>query len=187
MKKYSSYLLTAMCVIALAFSAGSFIKVNAAGDQAPIAGQPVDLTYASEKALPAVVHIKYVQNGKTVEVQQRNPFSDFFGFPFGDFFGDGGSQKRQMQTPPKRATGSGVIISSDGYIVTNNHVVEGADELTVTLSDNREFSARIIGTDKMTDLALIKIEGKNLPTLAIGNSDNLKVGEWVIAIGNPLD
>lgn len=186
MKKYSSYLLTAMCVIALAFSAGSFIKVNAAGDQAPIAGQPVDLTYASEKALPAVVHIKYVQNGKTVEVQQRNPFSDFFGFPFGDIFGDGGSQKRQMQTPPKRATGSGVIISSDGYIVTNNHVVEGADELTVTLSDNREFSARIIGTDKMTDLALIKIEGKNLPTLAIGNSDNLKVGEWVIAIGNPF-
>lgn len=186
MKKYSSYLLTAMCVIALAFSAGSFIKVNAAGDQAPIAGQPVDLTYASEKALPAVVHIKYVQNGKTVEVQQSNPFSDFFGFPFGDFFGEGGSQKRQMQTPPKRATGSGVIISSDGYIVTNNHVVEGADELTVTLSDNREFSARIIGTDKMTDLALIKIEGKNLPTLAIGNSDNLKVGEWVIAIGNPF-
>ena len=186
MKKYSSYLLTAMCVIALAFSAGSFIKVNAAGDQAPIAGQPVDLTYASEKALPAVVHIKYVQNGKTVEVQQSNPFSDFFGFPFGDFFGEGGSQKRQMQTPPKRATGSGVIISSDGYIVTNNHVVEGADELTVTLSDNREFSARIIGTDKMTDLALIKIEGKNLPTLAIGNSDKLKVGEWVIAIGNPF-
>lgn len=186
MKKYSSYLLTAMCVIALAFSAGSFIKVNAAGDQAPIAGQPVDLTYASEKALPAVVHIKYVQNGKTVEVQQSNPFSDFFGFPFGDFFGEGGSQKRQMQTPPKRATGSGVIISSDGYIVTNNHVVEGADELTVTLTDNREFSARIIGTDKMTDLALIKIEGKNLPTLAIGNSDNLKVGEWVIAIGNPF-
>lgn len=92
MKKYSSYLLTAMCVIALAFSAGSFIKVNAAGDQAPIAGQPVDLTYASEKALPAVVHIKYVQNGKTVEVQQSNPFSDFFGFPFGDFFGEGGSQ-----------------------------------------------------------------------------------------------
>lgn len=186
MKKYSSYLLTAMCVIALAFSAGSFIKVNAAGDQAPIAGQPVDLTYASEKALPAVVHIKYVQNGKTVEVQQSNPFSDFFGFPFGDFFGEGGSQKRQMQTPPKRATGSGVIISSDGYIVTNNHVVEGADELTVTLSDNREFSARIIGTDKMTDLALIKIDGKNLPTLAIGNSDKLKVGEWVIAIGNPF-
>lgn len=188
MKKYSSYLLTAMCVVALALSAGSFLKVNAAGEQAPVVGQPVDLTYASEKALPAVVHIKYVQNGKTVEVQQNNPFSDFFGFPFGDFFGQGqgGTQKRQMQTPPKRATGSGVIISSDGYIVTNNHVVEGADELTVTLTDNREFSARIIGTDKMTDLALIKIEGKNLPTLPIGNSDKLKVGEWVIAIGNPF-
>lgn len=188
MKKYSKYLLSAMCLIALAFSAGAFIKVNAAGDQAPQIGQPVDLTYSAEKALPAVVHIKYVQNSKTRTVEvQSDPFSDFFGFPF-DFFGQGqgGTQRRQMQTPPKRATGSGVLISADGYIVTNNHVVEGADELTVTLTDNREFSARVIGTDKTTDLALIKIEGKNLPTLPVGDSDKLKVGEWVIAVGNPF-
>ena len=91
-----------------------------------------------------------------------------------------------MQTPKREATGSGVIISSDGYIVTNNHVVEGADELTVTLNDNREFSARIIGNDKTTDLALIKIDGTNLPTLPIGDSDKIKVGEWVIAVGNPF-
>lgn len=100
--------------------------------------------------------------------------------------GNRGSQKRKIQTPKREGAGSGVIISSDGYIVTNNHVVDGADELTVTLDDNREFSARIIGTDKKTDLALIKIDGKNLPTLPIGDSDKLKVGEWVLAVGNPL-
>ena len=124
---------------------------------------------------------------QTVEVQS-DPFSDFFD----DFFGspgrgNGGTQKRQVQTPKREATGSGVIISADGYIVTNNHVVEGADQLTVTLNDNREFSARIIGTDKSTDLALIKIDGKNLPTLPIGDSDKLKVGEWVLAVGNPFN
>lgn len=189
MKNYSKYLLSALCIIAVVFSAGTYMKVNAASEKAPAVGQPVDLTYASEKALPAVVYIKYVQNSKTQVIDVPNdPFSDFFG-PFG-FFGNpndnGSSQKRQIQTEPKRAAGSGVIISSDGYIVTNNHVVEGADELTVTLSDNREYSARIIGTDKVTDLALIKINGNNLPTLPIGDSDKLKVGEWVIAVGNPF-
>ena len=98
----------------------------------------------------------------------------------------GGTQKRQIQTPRRTATGSGVIISKDGYIVTNNHVVAGADELTVTLNDNREFSARIIGTDETSDLALIKVDGKDLPTLPVGDSDKLKVGEWVIAVGNPF-
>lgn len=176
-------------VLALAFSTGAFIKVYAAKPETAVAGQPVDLTYAAEKALPAVVHIKYVQNSKTQTVEvQDNPFGDFFD-PFG-FFGNpgqGGTQKRQIQTPKKQATGSGVIISEDGYIVTNNHVVEGADELTVTLNDNSEYSARIIGTDKTTDLALIKINGKNLPTLPIGDSDKLKVGEWVLAVGNPFN
>ena len=186
MKNLTKYLLGAACVVALAFSAGAFIKVNAA--KAPIAGQPVDLTYAAEKALPAVVHIKYVQNSKvkTVEVQD-DPFGGFFD-PFGGFFGNpGGTQKRQIQTPKREATGSGVIISADGYIVTNNHVVDGADELTVTLNDNSEYSARIIGTDKTTDLALIKVTAKNLPTLPIGDSDKLKVGEWVLAVGNPFN
>ena len=188
MKNLSKYLLGAACIVALAFSTGAFVKVNAA--KAPVAaGQPVDLTYAAEKALPAVVHIRYVQNSKvkTVEVQD-DPFGGFFSDPFG-FFGNpgGGTRKQQVQTPKKEATGSGVIISQDGYIVTNNHVVEGADELTVTLNDNREFSARIIGTDKTTDLALIKVTAKDLPTLPIGDSDKLKVGEWVLAVGNPFN
>lgn len=190
MNKISSYLLAGICVVALAFSAGSFIKVNASTNETEQAGQPVDLTYAANKALPAVVHIKYVQNSKTQTVDvQSDPFGDFFSDPFG-FFGNpqggGGTQKRQVRTPKREATGSGVIISPDGYIVTNNHVVNGADELTVTLEDNREFNARIIGLDPTTDLALIKIDGKNLPTLPIGDSDKLKVGEWVIAVGNPF-
>ena len=191
MKMFSKYVLGAMCVGAFALSTGAFIKVNASpAIEAVPSGQPIDLTYAAEKALPAVVHIKYVQNSKvqTVDVQE-DPFSDFFG-PFG-FFGNpdqgNGRQKRRVQTPKKEATGSGVIISPDGYIVTNNHVVNGADELTVTLNDNREYSARIIGTDPNTDLALIKVNGKNLPTLSIGDSDNLKVGEWVLAVGNPYN
>lgn len=190
MKKISKYLLSSLCVVSLAFSTGAFISVKAAQPAAAVAGQPVDLTYAADKALPAVVHIRYVQNSKvkTVEVES-DPFGDFFD-PFG-FFGNpggkGGKRQQQVQTPKKEATGSGVIISSDGYIVTNNHVVEGADELTVTLNDNREFSATIVGTDKTTDLALIKVNAKNLPTLPIGDSDKLKVGEWVLAVGNPFN
>lgn len=148
MKKVTNYVMAVLCVGSLAFSTGAFMKVNASpAVTATAPGQPVDLTYAAEKALPAVVHIKYVQNSKvkTVDVQS-DPFGGFFD-PFG-FFGNpggqGGTRKQQVQTPKREATGSGVIISSDGYIVTNNHVVEGADELTVTLNDNREYSARIM-------------------------------------------
>ena len=192
MKNYSKYFLTAMCVGAMALSTGTFLKVHANTSSAVVAGQPVDLTYAADKSLPAVVYIKYVQNSKVQTVNvESDPFSDFFGDPFG-FFGNprggqGGTQKRQVQTPKREASGSGVIISPDGYIVTNNHVVEGADQLTVTLNDNREYNARIIGTDKNSDLALIKIDGKNLPAIQIGNSDDLKVGEWVLAVGNPFN
>lgn len=186
MRRISSYFTKAAIVLAIVLASGTATEVKAA----PLPGQPVDLTYAAEKALPAVVHIKFLQNSKiqTVEVQS-DPFEDFFG-PFG-FFGNpgdnGGTRQRKVQTPKKEGSGSGVIISSDGYIVTNNHVVDGADELTVTMNDNKEYSARIIGTDKTTDLALIKIDGKNLPTLPIGDSDKLKVGEWVLAVGNPFN
>lgn len=193
LKKIANYLMPVLCLVSLVFALAAFNKADAKTPSltatAPAAGQPVDLTYAAEKALPSVVHIKYVQNSKvqTIDVQS-DPFSDFFNDPFGGFFGrgNGGTQKRQVQTPKKTATGSGVIISNDGYIVTNNHVVDGADELTVTLNDNKEYSARIIGTDKNTDLALIKIDGKNLPAITIANSENIKVGEWVLAVGNPL-
>ena len=199
MKKIANYAVSALSVTAIVFSVASFCELKAEPKEPEVqelstatAVQPVDLTYAAEKALPTVVHIKYVQNSKiqTVEVQS-DPFDDFFSDPFGGFFGrgqggQGGTRKQQVQPPKRTATGSGVIISTDGYIVTNNHVVDGADELTVTLHDNKEYSARIIGTDKTTDLALIKIDGKNLPAIRIANSDNVKVGEWVLAIGNPL-
>ena len=127
---------------------------------------------------------------QSVEVH-CDPFSDCFSGPFG-FFGNpnqgqDGRQKRSVRTPKQQGSGSGVIISTDGYIVTNNHVVADADELTVTLNDNKEYSARIIGTDKTTDLALIKIDAKNLPAITIANSENIKVGEWVLAVGNPFN
>lgn len=193
MKKYSKYLVVAMSALAFAFSTGTLIKVNATpASSAAIPAQPVDLTFAAEKSLPSVVHILSTKNSKiqTVEVES-DPFSDFFSDPFGFFGnpgrGDGGKQKRSVRTPKKQGSGSGVIISADGYIVTNNHVVADADELTVTLNDNKEYSARIIGTDKTTDLALIKIDGKNLPAITIANSEDIKVGEWVLAVGNPFN
>ena len=193
MKKYSKYLVVAMSALAFAFSTGTLIKVNAT--QAPstaVPAQPVDLTYAAEKSLPSVVHILSTKNSKvqTIEVQS-DPFSDFFSDPFGFFGhpnqGQDGKQKRSVRTPKQQGSGSGVIISTDGYIVTNNHVVADADELTVTLNDNKEYSARIIGTDKTTDLALIKIDAKDLPAITIANSENIKVGEWVLAVGNPFN
>ncbi len=150
------------------------------------ATQPVDLTEAAEKACNAVVYIKVVIGGKTQTIEYRDPFEDFFG----DFFGrgnGGGTQRRQVQTPKQEAAGSGVIISKDGYIVTNNHVVENAEEITITLNDNREFTARVIGLDATTDLALLKIDATDLPAITIGDSDALKVGEWVLAVGNPFN
>lgn len=146
--------------------------------------QPVDLTQAAEISVHAVVHIRATQSSKVQEVEVRDPFYDFFG----DFFGGrGGTQKRQVQTPERTGFGSGVIISKDGYIVTNNHVVADADEISVTLNDNRQFKGRIIGTDEETDLALVKIEGDDFPTIPVGDSDALKVGEWVLAVGNPFN
>ena len=192
MKKMVKNLMPAIYLMVIAFSAASCNKTQAAPAAASApAGQPVDLTYAAEKALPSVVYIKSVQNAKVQTVEYSDPFEDFFSDPFGGFFnrgqGNNGSRKRQVQTPKRAAAGSGVIISADGYIVTNNHVVDGADELTVTLNENsKEYSARIIGADKTTDLALIKIDAKNLPAIAIANSDDVKIGEWVLAVGNPL-
>ena len=194
MKKIVKTLMPAMYLMVIAFSAASCNKTQAAPATAAVApGQPVDLTYAAEKSLPAVVYIKSVTNSKVQTVEYSDPFEDFFSDPFGGFFGrgqgqgNGGGRKRQVQTPKRAAAGSGVIISADGYIVTNNHVVDGADELTVTLNENsKEYSARIIGADKATDLALIKIDAKNLPAIVIANSDDVKVGEWVLAVGNPL-
>lgn len=148
-------------------------------------GGPVDLSYAAERAVNSVVYIKVTTHSRVQQAPSgyRDPFEDFFN----EFFGRGGSgSQRRYESPERKGAGSGVIISADGYIVTNNHVVEGADELQVKLNDNREFKARIIGTDKNTDLALIKVEAEDLPAITIGDSNDLKLGEWVLAIGNPF-
>ena len=169
-------------VLALALTLGLGVP---AVSFAAVPANPVDLTSAAENAVNSVVYIKVTTNSRTQTIEYSDPFEDFFG----DFFGrgNGGSrQRRQMETPKRSGAGSGVILTSDGYIVTNNHVVQDADELTVKLNDNREFKARIIGTDKTTDLALIKIEATNLKPITVANSDNLKLGEWVLAIGNPF-
>ena len=146
----------------------------------------VDLTGAAERSVNSVVYIKVTKNAKRQMVTVRDPFEDFFG----DFFGRGRGQGRQqeIETQPKQqGAGSGVIISQDGYIVTNNHVVGGADEILVKLNDNTEYKGRIIGLDETTDLALVKVEAKNLPAITIGNSDDLKIGQWVLAVGNPFN
>ena len=141
-----------------------------------------DLSTAAESSVKAVVNIESIQE---VEMQQQtmpyNPFFEFFGFPQPQHQG-GQPQKREQ-----RSGGSGVIISTDGYIVTNNHVVDGATKLRVKLNDGRVFDAKIIGKDPTTDIALIKIEGENLPILKFGSSDALRLGEWVLAIGSPFN
>src|SRR5258708_50171 len=154
----------------------------------PAAASPtVDFEKAATGAVPSVVHIKTVTKFKEVARRspQQNPFgddgdgSDFFR----RFFGDGGQPQQQDQ----RASGSGVIISADGYIVTNNHVVDGATDISVTLNDRKSYKAKVIGTDAKTDLALIKIDGHNLPVMPLGNSDEARLGQWVLAIGYPLN
>lgn len=144
------------------------------------ASVPFDFTEASEKAMPVVVHIS--ATGKAVASRSRsnepfNPFRDFFGDNFFSPFDRG----------PQQGTGSGVIYTSDGYIITNNHVVSFAEDIQVTLFDNRKFPARLIGADPKTDLAVLKIETNNLPTLELADSDKAKVGQWVLAVGNPFD
>ncbi len=141
---------------------------------------PFDFTAAAAKAMPAVVHIAASAKKKTAERapdERINPFRFFFGE---DLLGD-------SFNAPKEGTGSGVIYTTDGYIITNNHVVEFADELEVTLYDNRKFKAKLIGRDARTDLAVIKIDANGLNTLKLADSDKAKVGEWVLAVGNPFN
>lgn len=135
---------------------------------------PVDFTYAAQLSTPAVVHVKKKYTSEQTFIPER--FFDFFNTP-----------QRQPRSELQTASGSGVIISSDGYIVSNNHVVENADELTVTLSDNRTVNAELVGTDPSTDIALLKIDEQDLPAMPFGNSDSIQVGEWVLAVGNPFD
>ena len=138
-----------------------------------------DFTIAAKKSLHSVVYIQCLAH------QQSSYYDDFFDNDFfNNFFGYNPFQPRQRTY---RTSGSGVIISKDGYIVTNNHVVADADSITITLNDKREFVARIIGTDPSTDLAVVKIETDDLTPLEYGNSDNVEVGQWVLAVGNPFN
>ena len=155
------------------------VSYTAYGGNGAMAG--VDFTNAAELSVHAVVHVKV----KTpVQTQQ-------FGFPndpfFEYFFGRPQQPQQQQEMPMQEGSGSGVIISTDGYIVTNNHVIDKSKEIEVTLNDNRTFKAKLVGTDPNTDIALIKIEAENLPVILFGNSDSLKVGEWVLAVGNPFN
>ena len=151
---------------------------------API-GAPGDFVYAAEATTPTVVHIRSTMTqsrggGDGRQGDMQDMLRDFFG---GNGFGEDFGGRAQ----PQVASGSGVIISADGYIVTNNHVVEGAQELEVSLSNKRKLKAKVIGTDPSTDIAVIKVDAKDLPAITFGNSDAVKVGEWVVAVGNPFD
>ncbi|HZL09920.1 MAG TPA: Do family serine endopeptidase [Prolixibacteraceae bacterium] len=134
-----------------------------------------DLTFAAENSVHAVVHIMVTQKGTYAS---QNPFYDWF-------FGNGGGRQREM--PVRQGFGSGVIISADGTIVTNNHVIDGADQIKVVLNDKREFDAKLVGADPQTDIAVLKIDAKDLTFLRYGNSDDLKLGQWVLAVGNPFN
>ncbi len=136
-----------------------------------------DFTYAAESAVDAVVYVAVTIKSQS---QQQPQMFD----PFEFFFGYGGGQQYQ-QPREQKGSGSGVIIRSDGYIVTNNHVVNGATEVKVTLKNNKTYDATVIGTDEVTDVALIKIDAEGLPTIPFADSDNLRLGEWVLAIGSP--
>lgn len=142
-----------------------------------------DFTVAAELSVNAVVHVK---TKTPMRAQSFGGFSD----PFFEYF-FGPQQRRQQQqpqqSPMQEGSGSGVIISDDGYIVTNNHVIDGSKEIEVTLNDKRTFKATLVGADPNTDIALLKIEAEQLPVIIFGNSDLLKVGEWVLAVGNPFN
>ncbi len=194
--------ISATTAIVSVWGYGKFIESQNAGTQEPgklpvnyagfygnnnnIPASGIDFTAAATSATPAVVHIKTKTKARQVSnnQRQRNPFGDIFGDDmFGDFFGG----PRVQTIPEQRASGSGVIISDDGYIVTNNHVVDGADEINITLPNKKSYKATLVGTDPSSDLAVVKIEGKGFPYLVYGNSDDAKLGQWVLAIGYPLN
>jgi len=140
----------------------------------------INFTKAAKVSLPSVVHIK------TIYHQKSSYYDEFFSNPFNNFFPNNPNFGYGLNQPME-AFGSGVIISDDGYIVTNNHVVQDGDNIQITLNDKRVYNATIVGTDPSTDIALIKIDEGNLPFILFGNSDSLQVGEWVLAVGNPFN
>ena len=150
---------------------GGILTANSVGEVVPL-----DFTAIAKEVTDAVVHIRSTkQEPQARQAPGINPFRDFF------------QQRPPQERRPRTGSGSGVIINSDGYIVTNNHVVEGTDEIEVILNDNRNYTARIVGTDPTTDLALIRVKETDLPTIPLANSDSVEVGEWVLAVGNPFN
>ncbi len=188
MKKYAGYLVVA--VLGGLISLGAFALIQKSGSSlkgVPQQSTPVqftsltgipstnpDFTAAANTSIHAVVHVK-------TEYARKNSMYDNF-FNFHDFFGDS-----PYQQGPLQGAGSGVIISPDGYIVTNNHVVQDATKIEIVLNDKRSYEGTVVGTDPSTDLAVVKIKETNLPFLNYGNSDDLQIGEWVLAVGNPFN
>ena len=177
--------LSLILVIAMATPAIDAASLNRAAG--------IDFSEAAENSINSVVSIKSFEKKRQQQFFQGGDWFDPFDFFFGPGSGSQRKQQQQQQNQSKgkddlqaKGSGSGVIISADGYIVTNNHVVDGAEKLEVTLNDNRKFTARVIGTDAKTDIALLKISTTGLKPLTFGNSDAVKVGEWVLAVGNPF-
>lgn len=192
--RYSSKKSIASCLLCLTLLAGATQPALAQSDEDLVLLDRSAKAFSSvvKKAGPAVVHVA-VEKEKTGRGMGQNPL-DLFNDPFFEqFFGPqfrhprSNPQQDNKKTFKQQAAGSGFIISSDGYIMTNNHVVGEADKITVRLADQREFQAKVVGTDPQSDVAVIKIEAKDLPVLPLGNSDSLEVGEWVIAIGSPFE
>jgi serine protease Do len=207
MSRYSRQSLILTVLLAIAFTGGVlFISVLGAGSPKPESGpatvarqsaEPAQVSSqgkdllnqfsaafeaAAAKVNPSVVPIFSEQVTKAQDPMTQFFGDDFFRRFFGNQGNPGGDQKQTV-----RSLGSGVIVSKDGYILTNNHVVDGSDKLTVTLQDKKKYTAKVVGRDPQTDIAVIKINADNLPVATLGNSDNVKVGQWVIAVGNPFN
>jgi serine protease Do len=187
MNKPGTIVITALLSGALAIGSYRFIENRNSGGSlshqenvyqtsspAPVSSSAgnADFVSASTIATPAIVHIRVIYSGNSPMPGFRDPLEDFFGIPEDNI--------------PVRGSGSGVIIAGNGYIATNNHVIDESSEIEVVLTDKRTFRAKLVGTDPNTDLALIKVDAKNLPVIKMGNSDDVQVGEWVLAVGYPL-
>jgi serine protease Do len=151
-------------------------------DSAYLVPEGLNFVHAAELVTPTVVHIKSTTSVTAQNNPYRSPFEDMFKDFFGDQYGGGDGAPRKAQS-----SGSGVIIAEGGYIVTNNHVIDNASEIEVTLHDNREYKGTLVGTDPNTDIAVIRIEEKGLPFVRFGDSDKVRIGEWVLAVGNPFE
>lgn len=193
MKKIISFIAAAVIGSAISLGGYKFLETPKTEKKQIIYSQPaaqlvsnlqsktytgLDFTKASASSLETVVHIRSISHVKNMYGQRRNPWADLFGDEFG---------YSQRENQLQQSTGSGVIVSTDGYIITNNHVIDEAEEVEITTHDNRTYKAKVIGTDTSTDIALLKIDEKNLPFINFANSDGVLVGQWVLAVGNPFN